>query len=69
MGQRLIDTVAKSIINQAFETLDNALVEQVNAETEGRDVAYEKSSESDYVATVAKDLIKNVLKGKGSEES
>ena len=69
VGQRLIDTVAKSIINQAFETLDNALVEQVNAETEGRDVAYEKSSESDYVATVAKDLIKNVLKGKGSEES
>lgn len=69
VGQRLIDTVAKSIINQAFETLDNSLAEQVNAESEGREAAYEKSSESDYVATVAKDLIKNVLKGKGSEDS
>jgi len=69
VGQRLIDTVAKSIISQAFETLDNALAEQVNAEAEGREADYRKSSEGDYAATVAKDLIKNVLKRKGSEES
>ena len=69
VGQRLIDTVAKSIISQAFETLDNALAEQVNAEAEGRKADYRKSSEGDYAATVAKDLIKNVLKRKGSEES
>lgn len=69
VGQRLIDTVAKSIISQAFETLDNALAERVIAESEGREADYQQSSEGDYAATVAKDLIKNVLKRKGSEES
>ena len=69
VGQRLIDTVAKSIIGQAFETLDNALAERENAESEGREADYQQSSESDYAATVAKDLIKNVLKRKDSEES
>jgi len=69
VGQRLIDTVAKSIINQAFETLDSALVERFNAETEGREAAYEQSSEGDYAASVAKDLIKNVLKRKDGDES
>ncbi len=69
VGQRLIDTVAKSIINQAFETLDNALIERVNAEAEGREADYQQSSEGDYAATVAKDLIKNVLKRPDNEES
>jgi len=69
VGQRLIDTVAKSIINQAFETLDNALEERGKAEAEGRKADYQQSSEGDYAATVAKDLIKNVLKRKDSEES
>jgi len=69
VGQRLIDTVAKSIIGQAFETLDNALAERENAESEGREADYHQSSEGDYAATVAKDLIKNVLKRKGSEEA
>jgi len=69
VGQRLIDTVAKSIINQAFETLDNALAERESAETEGREADYKQSSEGDYAATVAKDLIKNVLKRKDSEDT
>jgi carbon monoxide dehydrogenase subunit G len=69
VGQRLIDTVAKSIINQAFETLDNALMERVSAESEGREAAYQQSSEGDYAATVAKDLIKNVLKRKDDDKS
>ncbi len=69
VGQRLIDTVAKSIIGQAFETLDKALAERVSAEAEGREADYRKSTEGDYAASVAKDLIKNVLKRKGSEDS
>ena len=68
VGQRLIDTVAKSIISQAFETLDNALAERVSAEAEGREADYRKSTEGDYAASVAKDLIKNVLKRTGSSE-
>ena len=56
VGQRLIDTVSKSIISQAFETLDNVLAERVAAESEGREASYETASESDYAAAVAKDM-------------
>ncbi len=56
VGQRLIDTVAKSIINQAFDTLDQTLNERVSAEAEGRVASYEKTSESDYATAVAKDI-------------
>lgn len=56
VGQRLIDTVSKSIISAAFETLDNVLAERVAAAEENREVSYEKASESDYAAAVAKDL-------------
>ena len=56
VGQRLIDTVSKSIISAAFETLDNVLTERVAATDEDREVSYEKASESDYAAAVVKDL-------------
>lgn len=69
VGQRLIDTVAKSIINQAFETLDKSLAERISAETEGREADYQQSSEGDYAASVAKDMIKNVLKRKDDQKS
>ena len=68
VGQRLIDTVAKSIINQAFETLDNSLEERINAESEGREATYQQSTEGDYAASVAKDVIKNVLKRKDDSD-
>ena len=57
VGQRLIDTVSKSIISQAFETLDRDLAEKVNAEAEGRGVTYQQASEGDYAAAVAKDMV------------
>ncbi len=57
VGQRLIDTVAKSIISQAFETLDNVLAERVAAAEEDREVSYQKAAESDYAAAVARDLL------------
>ena len=57
VGQRLIDTVAKSIISQAFETLDGVLAERVAAAEEDREVSYEKASESDYATAVARDML------------
>lgn len=57
VGQRLIDTVSKSIISQAFETLDQVLEERVKAEAEGRGVSYQQASEGDYAAAVAKDMV------------
>ena len=61
VGQRLIDTVSKSIISQAFETLDRVLEERVTAEAEGREAEYQEASESDYAAAVAKDLVGGFL--------
>ncbi len=67
VGQRLIDTVAKSIINQAFETLDRILAEKTAAELDDREVEYQGASEKDYAATIAKDMVGGIfsaLKGK-----
>jgi hypothetical protein len=61
VGQRLIDTVSKSIINQAFETLDQVLAERSTAEVEDREVEYQGASEADYAAAVAKDLVGGIL--------
>jgi carbon monoxide dehydrogenase subunit G len=61
VGQRLIDTVSKSIINQAFDTLDRVLIERTAAEAEGREAEYKGASEKDYAATVAKDLVDGAL--------
>jgi carbon monoxide dehydrogenase subunit G len=69
VGQRLVDTVAKSIIGQAFEVLDQVLAEQASAKAEGREAVYKESSQGDYVSAVAKDVIKNILKRPGKEDS
>ena len=61
VGQRLIDTVSKSIINQAFDTLDEVLAERTAAEAERREAEYQGASEKDYAATVAKDLVGSIL--------
>ena len=61
VGQRLIDTVSKSIISQAFETLDQVLAEQVAADVEGREAEYQEASEADYAAAVAKDFVGGIL--------
>jgi carbon monoxide dehydrogenase subunit G len=57
VGQRLIDTVSKSIINQAFETLDRVLAERSAAKVEDREVEYQGASEKDYAAAIAKDMV------------
>jgi uncharacterized protein len=57
VGQRLIDTVSKSIISQAFEILDRALAERKDAAGEGREAPIASASQGDYVAAVARDLL------------
>ena len=61
VGQRLIDTVSKSIINQAFETLDRVLAERSAAKVEDREVEYQGASEKDYAAAIAKDMVGGFL--------
>jgi hypothetical protein len=57
VGQRLIDTVSKGIISQAFETLDRVLEERNSAEAEGREAVYEGASQKDYAAAVARGML------------
>ena len=57
VGQRLIDTVSKSIISQAFETLDAVLAERVSASVEGREASYQAASQGDYASAVTRDIL------------
>lgn len=60
VGQRMIDSVAKSMMRTAFETLDKALEARLAAKAVGKaqeEVVYEKASEGDYVKAVAKDAV------------
>ncbi len=60
VGQRMIDSVAKSMMRTAFETLDRALEARLAAKSVGKateEVVYEKASEGDYVKAVAKDAV------------
>jgi carbon monoxide dehydrogenase subunit G len=64
VGQRLIDTVAKSIIRQGLEALSQALEARVAAGSEGLvegDVTYEPPSETEFAAAVAKDVAGQML--------
>ena len=61
VGQRMIDSVSKSMIRQAFESLDKALQERVAAKAEGREAAYKAPTETEFATAVAKDMGKSVM--------
>ena len=56
VGQRLIDSASKSMINQGLESLNNALKARMLAEAEGTDVEYVPPTETEFAAAVAKDM-------------
>ena len=58
VGQRMIDSVAKSMIKTAFETLDKALEARLAAKA-GKEVAeFKPPTETQFAADVAKDVAK-----------
>jgi carbon monoxide dehydrogenase subunit G len=57
VGQRMIDSVAKSMIKQAFETLDKALEARLAAK-KGESVDFKPPTETEFAAGVAKDMAK-----------
>jgi len=61
VGQRMLDSVSKSMMRQVFESLDKALVERVAAKAEGRQADYKPPSEVEFAAAVAKDMSKSLL--------
>lgn len=61
VGQRMLDSVGKSIIRQGFETLDKALEARLAAKA-GQEVEFKAPTEADFAAGVAKDMAKNWMK-------
>ena len=58
VGQRMIDSVAKSMIRQGFEVFDKALEARLAAKT-GEQVDFKPPSETEFAAAVAKDVAKS----------
>jgi len=61
VGQRMIDTVSKSMTRQGLEALNKALEARVAAQAEGRAVDYQPPSEVEFAAAVAKDVAGGAL--------
>jgi carbon monoxide dehydrogenase subunit G len=64
VGQRLIDTVSKSMIRQGLEALNQALRARMAANPGGQEegaVEYKPPSETEFAAAVAKDVVGQVL--------
>ncbi len=60
VGQRMIDSVAKSMIKQAFETLDQALEARLAAKRTGNAVDFTPPTEAQFAAAVTKDMAKGI---------
>jgi uncharacterized protein len=61
VGQRMIDSVSKSMIKQAFETLDKALEARLAAKAAGSEkVDFAAPTEAEFAAAVTKDMAKGL---------
>ena len=61
VGQRLIDTASKSIIGQALDTLNQASKARLSAQVTGQAVEYKPPSETEFAASVAKEMAGEVF--------
>jgi carbon monoxide dehydrogenase subunit G len=61
VGQRMIETVSKSMTRQGLESLNAALQARMTAEVEGKEIEYEPPSETEFAASVAKDLAAGIF--------
>jgi len=61
VGQRLMDSVSKSLIRQGLETLNQALQARIAARCQGQEVNYCPPSEAEFAAAVAKDMATQAL--------
>jgi carbon monoxide dehydrogenase subunit G len=61
VGQRLIDTTSKSMLRQGFDVLDQALAARISGDEDAGDVEFTAPSETEFAASVAKDVAKETL--------
>jgi carbon monoxide dehydrogenase subunit G len=61
VGQRMIETVSNSMTRQGLESLNKALQARMTAADEGQEIEYTPPSETEFAASVAKDLAAEIL--------
>jgi carbon monoxide dehydrogenase subunit G len=61
VGQRMIDTVSKSMIRQGLEVLDAAIKARVAAKGDSKALAYMPPTETEFAAAVVKDMAGGLL--------
>lgn len=61
VGQRLMDTASKSMIRQGLDTLNQALQARMVSRSTGEEVRYTPPSETEFAASVAKDMAGEVF--------
>jgi carbon monoxide dehydrogenase subunit G len=60
VGQRLIDSVSKSMVGQGFEAMDKALAARMAVKA-GQASEYKAPTETQFASAVAKDVSRNIL--------
>jgi carbon monoxide dehydrogenase subunit G len=61
VGQRMLETVSKSMTRQGLETLNQALQARQQGEVEGQEVEFTPPSEAEFAVAVAKDMAAEVF--------
>jgi len=61
VGQRMMDSVSKSLMKQGLDSLNKAVIARVGAASSGEEVQYQAPSEADFAASVAKDMAGEVF--------
>ena len=61
VGQRMLETVSKSMTRQGLETLNQALQARKQGEVEGQEIEFTPPSEAEFAVAVAKDLAAEIL--------
>ena len=61
VGQRMLETVSKSMTRQGLETLNQALQARKQAEVEGQEVEFTPPSEAEFAVAVAKDMAAEIF--------
>lgn len=61
VSQRLMDTASKSMIRQGLDTINQALKARVAAQESGEELDYTPPTETEFAASVAKDMAGEML--------
>ncbi len=61
VGQRMMESGSKSLLKQGLDSLNQALLARQTSQTTGEQVAYKPPSESEFAASVAKDMAGEVF--------